>query len=103
MTHIGSAKEKEKDKDPMTDAVKNGDDICVYSINISRMRILKNKLSLLELHRYIYARQVSTRRLSSSLRETHGRFMAGIDVFLDSLAAPRAVRTEFAHIHSLCL
>lgn len=49
---------REKEKDLMTDAVKNGDDIVVYSINLARMKILKNKMSLLELHRYVFARQM---------------------------------------------
>lgn len=49
---------REKEKDLMTDAVKNGDDIVVYSINLARMKILKNRMSLLELHRYVFARQM---------------------------------------------
>jgi hypothetical protein len=55
---VSSPLAKEKEKDLMTDAVKNGDDIVVYSINLARMKILKNKMSLLELHRYVFARQM---------------------------------------------
>jgi hypothetical protein len=52
------SKEREKDKDIMADPVKNGDDIVTYSINIARMKVLKGKMSLLELYRYIFARQM---------------------------------------------
>ena len=61
-------KEKDKDKDKdakgdssknlMSDACKNGDDVLSYSINVARLKILKNKMSALELLRYIFARQV---------------------------------------------
>eukprot|EP00981_Chlorochromonas_danica_P003729 scaffold686_cov177-Ochromonas_danica.AAC.13 len=47
-----------REKDLFSDAVKNGDDIVAYSINLSRMKILRNKMSLLEYHRYLYARQI---------------------------------------------
>lgn len=47
-----------REKDLFSDAVKNGDDIVSYSINLSRMKILRNKMSLLEYHRYLYARQI---------------------------------------------
>lgn len=59
-------KDKDKDKDAksdsnknlMSDACKNGDDVLSYSINVARLKILKNKMSALELLRYIFARQV---------------------------------------------
>lgn len=59
-------KDKDKDKDVkndpsrnlMSDACKNGDDVLSYSINVARLKILKNKMSSLELLRYIFARQV---------------------------------------------
>lgn len=57
-SEVSSPLIKEKEKDLMTDAVKNGDDVVVYSINLARMKILKNKMSLLELHRYVFARQM---------------------------------------------
>lgn len=57
-TAVGGGSGKDKEKDIMTDAVKNGDDIASYSINMARMKILKNKMTLLELHRYVYARQM---------------------------------------------
>lgn len=60
-------KDKDKDKDVkidpsrnlMSDACKNGDDVLSYSINVARLKILKNKMSSLELLRYIFARQVN--------------------------------------------
>lgn len=45
-------------KDIMADPVKNGDDIVTYSINLARMKVLKSKMNLLELYRYIFARQM---------------------------------------------
>ena len=61
-------KDRDKDKDRdikndpsrnlMSDACKNGDDVLSYSINVARLKILKNKMSSLELLRYIFARQV---------------------------------------------
>lgn len=39
-------------------ACRNGDDVLLYSMNSARTRILKNKMSLWELHRYVFARQV---------------------------------------------
>ncbi len=47
-----------KDKDCLNDAVKNGDEVLSYSMNAARPRILKNKMSLLELNRYVFARQM---------------------------------------------
>ena len=35
-----------------------GDEVLVYSINTSRMKILKNKMGVAELHRYLFARQM---------------------------------------------
>lgn len=35
-----------------------GDDVLNYSINASRMKILKNKMGMAELHRYLFARQM---------------------------------------------
>lgn len=49
---------KEREKDSMSDAIKNGEEIVAYSINLARMKILKSKLSALELHRYVFARQI---------------------------------------------
>lgn len=49
---------KEKEKDCMSDAIRNGDDIVSYSINLARMKILKNKLGFWELKRYIFSRQM---------------------------------------------
>lgn len=48
----------ETPKDIMADPVKNGDDIVTYSINLARMKVLKSKMNLLELYRYIFARQM---------------------------------------------
>jgi hypothetical protein len=58
VAEVVSPNGKEKEKDLMTDVVKNGDDVVVYSINLARMKILKSKLSILELHRYVFARQM---------------------------------------------
>jgi hypothetical protein len=54
----GSSSKKEKERDCMSDAVKNGDDITVYSINLARMKILKNRLSFNELKKYLLSRQL---------------------------------------------
>lgn len=45
-------------KDCLSDAYRNGDDILAYSINIARMKILRCKLNFLEVHRYIFAREM---------------------------------------------
>ena len=43
---------------PSFAAVKNGEEVLLYSINSSRMKILRNKMSVAELHRYLFARQM---------------------------------------------
>jgi len=43
---------------PSSAAVKNGEEVLIYSINSSRMKILRNKLSVAELFRYLFARQM---------------------------------------------
>lgn len=50
--------ESARDKDIMADPVRSGDDIVSYSINLARMKVLKSKLSILELNRYVFARQM---------------------------------------------
>jgi hypothetical protein len=45
-------------RDCMSDAVKNGEEITTYSINMARMKILKNRLSFWELKRYVFSRQL---------------------------------------------
>lgn len=47
-----------KEKHVFSDLVKNAEDIVSYSINLSRMKVLRNKLSFLELKRYIFARKM---------------------------------------------
>mmetsp|Transcript_27560 Transcript_27560/g.37910 ORF Transcript_27560/g.37910 Transcript_27560/m.37910 type:complete len:1829 (-) Transcript_27560:78-5564(-) len=49
---------RERDGSVMNDACKNGDEIMTYSINVARLKILKNKMTALELHRYVFARQM---------------------------------------------
>jgi hypothetical protein len=46
-----------RDRDLWTDACKSGEDVLFYSINQARMRVLKNKIGLLELYRYVFCRQ----------------------------------------------
>lgn len=46
-----------REKDIWTDPCRQGDDVLAYSINVARTKILKNKISPLELHRYVFARQ----------------------------------------------
>lgn len=45
-------------KDIMSDVVKNGEDVVTYSMNVARMKVLKSKMSLRELYRYVFARQM---------------------------------------------
>lgn len=45
-------------RESWTDASKYGEEVMLYSINSVRMRVLKNKIGLLELQRYVYARIV---------------------------------------------
>lgn len=47
-----------RSKDVFSDACKNGEDVVAYSINLARMKILQKKMSVLELHRYVFARQM---------------------------------------------
>jgi hypothetical protein len=58
----GSSSTKEtsnrtKERDLWTDACKNGEEVLFYSINQARMRVLKNKIGVLELCRYVFCRQ----------------------------------------------
>ena len=46
-----------KEKDAWTECCKQGDDVLIYSINEARIKLLKNKMSLLELQRYVFSRQ----------------------------------------------
>lgn len=54
----GLSGSKKENRDCMSDAVKNGDEITVYSINLARMKILKNRLSFIELKKYLLSRQL---------------------------------------------
>ena len=40
------------------DSLNEGENVLLYSINSARMRILKNKISIRELRRYVFSRQV---------------------------------------------
>ncbi len=53
----GGSSGSPREKDAWTECCKQGDDVLVYSINEARIKLLKNKMSLLELHRYIFSRQ----------------------------------------------
>jgi len=53
------SKEKEIDETAVFNTpCRLGDEVLVYSINSSRMKILKNKMGVAELHRYLFARQM---------------------------------------------
>jgi hypothetical protein len=61
LSHTKNVKElpsNNKDKDPWIYACRQGDEILSYSINLARMRIVQNKISLIELNKYIFSRQI---------------------------------------------
>lgn len=47
-----------KEYDGWMSACRNGDEVLLYSMNNARSKVLKNKISLVELSRYIFARQM---------------------------------------------
>jgi len=55
-TPAPSAGNFSKWRESWTDASKYGEEVLLYSINSVRMRVLKNKIGLLELYRYLFAR-----------------------------------------------
>ena len=47
-----------REYDGWMSACRNGDEVLLYSMNNARSRVLKNKIGLIELSRYVFARQM---------------------------------------------
>jgi hypothetical protein len=59
---ITAAPQNEPSRDPSASdgwigSCRNGDDVLLYSMNAARTKILKNKVSIWELYRYVFSRQ----------------------------------------------
>lgn len=67
-TSINVASPREKQRDPWSEVCRQGDEFLSYSINQMRMRVLKTRTSTLELHKYIFARQMFFLLLLSPIR-----------------------------------
>lgn len=63
-----AASPREKLRDPWSDVCRLGDELLSYSINQMRMRVLKTRTSTLELHKYVFARQMFFLLLLTPLR-----------------------------------